>query len=310
MSRTARSTLLSFRQKEKLQYAMLLIPGCLLYGIFNLLPLIGTFVLSFFDWPGVGPAEYVGWENFTKLLTDPYLSEQLWNAFFNTVIFFSICILAFLGLGTAFALLLSWNTRGKSAYKLLFFMPYPLAAVAVAFLGQLIVDVRGPINQLMMSADMIVSPFLFLGDESSALPTIAMFQSWQKLGFSIMLILSAILGVRSDLLEAAVLDGANRWQCIRYVVLPVLAPAFVLITILTMVDVFNNAEYVLILMGPDAGPYYSTDIMGTFQYRTAFGTSGGSGAADLGMAAAIGMFIAVIILPASIYLALKNLRGK
>ncbi len=301
---------LSFKQKEKIQYLILLIPGCLLYGVFNLLPLFGTLVLSFFDWPGIGPATFVGLDNFTQLLTDDYMSTQLWNAFFQTVLFFVICISIFLLLGTAFALLLSWNTAGKSGYKLLFFMPYPLAAVAVAFLGQLVVDVRGPLNQILMHWDMITAPLMFLGDESAALPTIALFQSWQKLGFSIMLILSAILGVRSDLLEAAVLDGASRWQCIRHVVFPVLTPAFVLITILTMVDVFNNAEYVLILMGPDAGPYYSTDIMGTFQYRTAFGTSGGSGTADLGMAAAIGMVISILILPATIYLALRNMRNR
>jgi raffinose/stachyose/melibiose transport system permease protein len=301
---------MSFRQKEKMQYLLLLIPGCLLYGVFNLLPLIGTLVLSFYDWPGIGPATFVGFENFTHLLGDEYMSNQLWNAFFQTVLFFGICISLFLILGTTFALLLSWNTAGKSAYKLLFFMPYPLSAVAVAFLGQLIVDVRGPLNQILAHWDIISQPLMFLGNEDSALPTIAFFQSWQKLGFSIMLILSAILGVRSDLLEAAVLDGASRWQCIRYVVFPVLAPAFVLITILTMVDVFNNAEYVLILMGPDAGPYYSTDILGTFQYRTAFGTSGGSGTANLGLAAAIGMVISILILPATIYLALRNMRNR
>ncbi|MGD8171620.1 carbohydrate ABC transporter permease [Vibrio sp. TRT 21S02] len=310
MTEFSRPQGLSFKQKEKIQYMLLLIPGCLLYGVFNLLPLFGTLVLSFFDWPGIGPATFIGFDNFTKLLTDDYMSTQLWNAFYQTVLFFGICISIFLLLGTTFALLLSWNTAGKSGYKLLFFMPYPLAAVAVAFLGQLIVDVRGPLNQLLMNWEVISAPLMFLGDESSALPTIALFQSWQKLGFSIMLILSAILGVRSDLLEAAVLDGASRWQCIRHVVFPVLTPAFVLITILTMVDVFNNAEYVLILMGPDAGPYYSTDIMGTFQYRTAFGTSGGSGTADLGMAAAIGMVISVLILPASIYLALRNMRNR
>lgn len=303
-------TQLPFRQKEKIQYTLLLLPGCVLYAIFNLLPLFGTLVLSFYDWPGIGPAKFIGFDNFKHLLTDDYMSGQLWNAFFQTFIFFSICIIIFLGLGTIFALLLSWNTAGKSAYKLLFFMPYPLAAVAVAFLGQLIVDVRGPLNQLLIYTDIISSPLIFLGDENTALPTIALFQSWQKLGFSIMLILSAILGVRTELLEAAVLDGASRLQCIKHVIIPVLTPAFILITILTMVDVFNNAEYVLILMGPDAGPYYSTDIMGTFQYRTAFGSSGGSGKADLGMAAAIGMIISILILPASIYLALKNIRNK
>ncbi|KEQ19090.1 carbohydrate ABC transporter permease [Endozoicomonas numazuensis] len=307
---TPRQRLMTFRQKEKFQYMMLLIPGCILYGLFNFLPLIGTFFMSLISWPGIGPWEFVGTGNYEELLTNEVMRERLFKAFWQTLFFFGLCIGFFLMVGTVFSLLLSWNTVGKKYYKMVFFLPYPLAAIAIAFLGQLIVDVRGPLNQLLQFVGASEGPVLFLGDESTALPTIAAFYIWQKLGFVIMLILSAILGVRSDLLEAAVLDGANRWQCIRHVVLPVLTPAFILITILIMVDVFNNADLVLILMGPDAGPYYSTDVMGTFQYRTAFGSSGGSGAADLGMASAIGIVIALMILPGSIYLGLKNLRDR
>lgn len=309
-TRYRQQRLLTFRQKEKFQYMMLLIPGCLLYGIFNFLPLIGTLLMSFISWPGIGPWEFVGTDNYARLLTDEVMRERLFQAVWHTLFFFAVCIGFFLIIGTTFALLLSWKTAGKKYYKMIFFLPYPLAAIAIAFLGQLIVDIRGPLNQLMEFIGAIDMPVLFLGDEDTALPTIASFYIWQKLGFVIMLILSAILGVRTDLLEAAVLDGASRWQCIRHVVLPVLAPAFILTTILIMVDIFNNADLVLILMGPDAGPYYSTDVMGTFQYRTAFGSSGGSGAADLGMASAIGIVIALMILPGSIYLGLKNLKDR
>ena len=104
------------------------------------------------------------------------------------------------------------------------------------------------------------------------------------------------------------LDGANRWQTLRAVVFPVLGPAFILITVIVMVDVFNNADYTLLLMGPEAGPLRNTDIMGTFLFRTSFGGSATSVNINFGMAAAIGLITALLILPAALYLSLKNLR--
>jgi raffinose/stachyose/melibiose transport system permease protein len=74
--------------------------------------------------------------------------------------------------------------------------------------------------------------------------------------------------------------------------------------------VFNNADYTLILMGPEGGPVRSTDIMGTFLFRSAFGGSATSTSVNFGMAAAIGLFTALLILPAALFLALRNLRRK
>lgn len=288
----------------------MLLPGVLLYAVFNFIPLLGTVYLSLFDWAGIGPMEYVGLDNFTRLFTNEYLRDQLFRAFWQNLIFFFVVIGSFLIIGTGLALLLSFNTWGRKSYQLIYFLPYPLAAAGVAFIMNLFVETRGPLNNLLQDTGLIDSPYPFLGHEDTSLITLALFYSWHRMGFAMMLVLSAIVSVRIDLVEAAFLDGANRIQALKAIVMPVLAPAFVLITVIVMVDVFNNADYTLILMGPEAGPYYSTDVMGTFLFRTVFGGAAQTSTTSFGMAAAIGLVTAVMILPAALFLALRNIRNQ
>jgi raffinose/stachyose/melibiose transport system permease protein len=299
----------SYKQKANWQRMALLAPGVLLYGIFNFLPLLGLLALCLVDWPGIGPMEFVGLKNFTDLFGNPFFRDQLIRAFGQNMIFFAIIIAAMLLLGTFFALLLSFGTKGRHIYRSLFFLPYPLAGAAVAFLLELIVRTRGPLNVLLVQGlHLVDKPIGFLGEPSLALPTLAAFYSWHRMSFAIILILSAIVAVRIQLIEAAMLDGASRRQTLKAVVFPVLAPAFILITVIVMVDVFNNADYTLLLMGPEGSPGRATDIMGTFLFRSAFGGSATTVDVNFGMSAAIGLVTALIILPAALFLALRNLR--
>lgn len=301
---------LKYNQKANLQRIALLAPGVLLYGIFNFAPLLGLIWVSLVEWPGIGPMKFVGLDNFATLFGNAFYRDQLIKAFANNLIFFFIIIGSMLILGTAIALLLSFRSWGRNAYRIIFFLPYPLAGAAVAFLLEMVVRTRGPLNAMLKNFNIIEQPIAFLGDPNLALATLASFYSWHRMSFAIILILSAIVGVRVHLIEAAMLDGAKRWATLKAVVFPVLAPAFVLITVIVMVDVFNNADYTLILMGPEGGPVRSTDIMGTFLFRSAFGGSATSTSVNFGMAAAIGLFTALLILPAALFLALRNLRRK
>ncbi|MFC3701313.1 carbohydrate ABC transporter permease [Reinekea marina] len=300
----------SFKTIQNIQRAFLLAPGVLLYGIFNFIPLMGLFYISMVDWPGIGEKKFVGLDNFKKILGEEYYRDQLFNALAQNVIFFIVIIGSFLLIGTGLAMLLSFKTWGRKTYQIIYFLPYPMAGAAVAYLLDLFVHPRGLLNAALVKSGVTDLPIPFLGSEDTALVTLALFYSWHRMGFAIMLILSGILAVRTDLLEASMLDGANRFQSIKNVVLPVLGPAFILITVITMVDVFNNADYTLLIMGPEAGPFYSTDIMGTFLFRSAFGASVAASDANFGLAAAIGLVTALMILPAALFLALRNLRNK
>lgn len=300
---------MKYKQKANLQRIALLTPGVLLYGVFNFLPLLGLLGLCLVDWPGIGPMKFVGFDNFIQLFGSAFMRDQLIRAFAQNMLYFVIIIGTMLIFGTFLALLLSFGTWGRNWYRTIFFLPYPLAGAAVAFLLELMVRTRGPINVLLTKGTgLLKDPIGFLGDPNLALTTLATFYSWHRMSFAVILILSAIVAVRIHLIEAAMLDGANRWQTLKAVVFPVLAPAFVLITVIVMVDVFNNADATLILMGPEGAPARATDIMGTFLYRSAFGGSATSVNVNFGMSATIGLVTAVVILPAAIFLVLRNMR--
>lgn len=300
---------LSYKQKANIQRIVLMLPGFALYGVFNFVPLVGLLALCLYEWTGLGQMKFVGLGNFETLLFNPYYRDQLVNAFLNNVVFFVIIIGSMLVLGTFFALLLSFGTKGRKVYRALFFLPYPLAGAAVAFLLDLMVQTRGPINALFVKVlGLWQQPIGFLGEPNTALATLAVFYTWHRMSFALIIILSAIVGVRLTLIEAAMLDGARRWQALKAVVFPVLAPAFVIITVIVMVDVFNNADYTILLMGPEGGPARRTDIMGTFLYRAAFGGAASSTNVNLGMSAAVGLLTAIVILPAALFLALRNSR--
>ena len=95
---------MKYNQKANLQRMALLAPGVLLYGIFNFLPLLGLLVLALVKWPGIGPVQWVGFENFQTLFGNPYFRDQLVNAFLNNIVFFVIIIGSMLILGTGLAL--------------------------------------------------------------------------------------------------------------------------------------------------------------------------------------------------------------
>lgn len=297
---------MSHRTVVNIHRIILLAPAVALYFVFNFFPLVSLPFYSLIDWAGIGPVEFVGFDNFQSILFNEYYRKDFFNALFQNIQFFLTIMTIFVIIGTGLALLLSFKTPGKTAYQTIFFLAYPIAAPAVAFMLQIMVSKGGPIAEIMGFMDLkFRAP---LGNEDWALTTIAGMYSWHRMGFAMMFILSGILAVRIDLIEAAMLDGAERWQTIRHIIMPVLAPAYIAMTVIIMVDVFNNADYVLLLQTAEAGPRNSTDLLGTFIYRQQFGSLGG-GQGNYGKAAAGGILTACVILPPAIWMALKNLRN-
>jgi raffinose/stachyose/melibiose transport system permease protein len=295
---------MSYKQVESIQRWILLMPGVILYTIFNFLPIIGLLILSLFEYYGFGAApKFIGLQNFSDILFNDYIRENFLKALGNNFIFFGVIISILLSVGTMFALLLSFKTAGSKYYKTLFFLPYPLAGAAVAFMMQQIFSAQGPVESVLAEYFSVEEKVGFLNTAGpTGLFTLSFFYIWHRMGFAIILILSAILAVRTDLLEAAFLDGASRWQAIKNVVFPVLAPAFIIVTVIIMVDTFNNADYQILLFGNFTG---DTDVMGSYLYRMSFGPD----ARGFGFGSAVGLVTAIIIFPAAMYSALKNIKG-
>ena len=172
----------------------------------------------------------------------------------------------------------------------------------VGFAWKLILSPIWGIAPSMLDAIGLKSLFSpWLGQESTALTTLALVSVWQFVGIPMMLIYAALLSIPDEVIEAAELDGITGWSQFWKIQLPLILPAIGIISILTFVGNFNAFDLIYSAQGALAGPNYATDILGTFLYRTFFGFQLQLGDPHMGATIATAMFF-IILVGVSIYL--------
>ena len=247
-----------------------LAPATIIYTVFAIYPIIESLRLSLYV-NNEGTREYVGLFNYARLLTEPYWAEQFWNAFKNNVLLFLMHMLIQNPIALALAALLSIPTlKGAATYRTIFFLPTLLSVVVVGFIWQLILSPLWGITPDFMKLLGIGEYFRpWLGLESSALVTVTLISIWQYVGIPLMLFYAALLNVPEETIEAARIDGLNGWWVFWKVKLPLILPTLGLVGILTYIGNFTASfDLIYSIQGGLAGPDFSTDVMGTFLYRS------------------------------------------
>jgi N-acetylglucosamine transport system permease protein len=245
-----------------------LAPGLLLYGVFVLSPFVQAFHYSLTDWTGITPEfEYVGFDNFRRLLDDSLFLAALTN---NALLLVVVPLLTvFLALAFAFLLNVGGGAsgagvkgiRGSGFYKLVFFMPQVLSIPVIAVIWSVIMEPtpNGLINSALGGVG--IDPLGFLSDPDLALWCVMWVLIWGSVGFYLVLFNAAISSVPRELFEAAVMDGAGRVSTFLRVTLPLLwdtvQTAWVYLAILAL-DVY--ALIAVMTAGP-GGPDNSTQVM-------------------------------------------------
>ncbi|KAA0685959.1 sugar ABC transporter permease [Neorhizobium sp. P12A] len=279
---------------------LFVLPALAIYLAFAVLPLAASIVMSFFDTDNPTRPTFVGLANYFYLFTHPVTSARFWNALLNNIEYFAIHLVVEVPIGLLLAALLTSGVlkRSEGVYRTLLFVPATLSVVIVGFIWRLIIN---PLWGLVS--------FPLLGTASTALPTISLMSVWQYVGIPMIFLYSALLAVPDDIVEAARLDGASNWKIFWGIKFPLIAPQFGLIVILTYIWTFNGFDLVFALNGAAPGPNYSTDILGTFFYRTFFGSSGQVANLDLGATVATVIFTMMLVVTA-IYFWLVQRRLK
>ncbi len=282
-----------------------------IYSFIVIYPLISSLVLSLYRWPGVGERVFVGLQNFRTIFTGAFRTE-LFNAFFHNVYFFVLNTSLELGLGFLIAIMLASKIRGAKIFRTLTFIPNMIPIVIVGFMWRLFLNPQvGLVNQFLQTVGLGGLARPWLGDADLALTTIIFVNVWRNLGFYVLVILAAILDIPNELFEAAYIDGANNRKVVWRIIFPLTFSTFRTLAILLFIWSFNIFDMVYALTGVQAGPFRSTDVLGTLFYRTAFGGLGAA-AVDMGLGASITVFIFAVVMPASIlyvYLAERRQRG-
>jgi raffinose/stachyose/melibiose transport system permease protein len=211
-------------------------------------------------------------------------------------------------LGLFFGYMLSRRIPGHEFFKRVFFIPVLFSIVAVSFLWGLYLRPNGLVNEFLKVIGLGSQVRAWLGEEKLATFSIIAVNIWRWVGFPSLVFLAAVDSVPIDYIEAAYLDGIGEWKMFWRIVFPLILPSVTVIAVLTIIGSLNVFEQIFTMTGPEGGPNYSTDTLGTMFYRTAFGGVD-SGNPAIGLGSAIGVIIYIFTFLISI-LSIRTTRSR
>jgi ABC-type sugar transport system permease subunit len=303
----------SFRQILRANTGFLFIlPALLIFLVFGLYTVIYSVILSFHRWNGFGTfsifpmicerpeCEYVGLENFQQFLyADPTQSFLFWRAFQN-----NIAIAVFVTIGTILialpiAMLLNRALRGQAVFRTVMLLPMVTAGIAVFYVWSYIYQPAGALNTIARSLglDFLVARQGWLGQPNTALLALMIVMVWSAVPSALILYLAGLQGIDREMIEAAVIDGANAWQIFWRITWPLLLPITVIIVITSVNGALQGYEMVYLMT--NGAPAGHTAVVGLQIFNYGFGDQ-----RQLGMASAMSWSLFVVVF----LLALLNLR--
>lgn len=270
--------------KQDLVAYSFILPNLLGFATFTLIPMAFSLVLAFMHWDGANVVTWAGLDNFKELISDETFRIALGNTFYYVIGTVPLTMLASLGL----ALLLNQPLRGRNFFRTTFFFPYVASLVAVAVVWNMLFHpAMGPVNQLLTALGVDGTP-RWTASVDWAMPTVIMASIWKGMGYYMVIYLAALQGIPSYLYEAAEIDGANAWQKLRYITLPMLTPATFFVSIMLTIASFKVFDLILVMTG--GGPGRATNVLVIHTYNMAFRHF------RFGYSSAIAMVLFIIVL--------------
>ena len=265
-----------------------LLPALLLIVIFMIYPVIDTFVTSTYKWNGISADKiFVGFDNWKTLFKD----MNFWNSFIHNVIVMIFSILLQIPIGLLLATFLDAGGRKFNFFKIVWFLPYLMSSVAIAFLFNYILATNGglfsSIATLLSGHKVNVD---LLGKSPSALFAVIGVMAWQFTPFYMVYFIAGYGNIDTSLYEAAVIDGATRRQYLFKIAIPLLGPIFK--TACTMSLIGSLKYFDMVWNMTQGGPAGGTELMATYMYKLSFQQFN----MGYGSCVAAGMFILITLI--------------
>ena len=261
-----------------------LAPAFLFYLLFAFGPLLYTAWLSLFDWDGLTVGEWVGLDNYAKVLSDPGIRASFVHSF-ELIVFYAI-LPVMLGLLLA-SLLAHGLARGVTFFRAVLFLPQTVASVVVAIAWVWIYAPDGPLNEGLRAVGLGGLARSWLGDFTFALPALGLVGTWVTFGLCLVLFLAGIQKIPHTLYEAARVDGAGRVREFTAVTLPGLRGEIAVALTLTVIIALRTFD--LIYVSTSGGPGTSTTVPSVLVYQNAFANG------RVGLAAAVAVVLTALI---------------
>ncbi len=247
----------------KLVPYLFLAPPLILYFAWIIGPTLYTIYLSFTNWDGISPPKWIGLSNYQYMIfKDPNFIESLTNNIRWLVVF--ITIPTTLGLGMA--MIFNQEMRGGRFYKVSFYAPLVLSLPVIGLMWAWIYNpYLGLINNTLRAFG-AEDPPGWLGDRQLAIWCIILAAVWRQVGYVMVLYLAGLKNIDPNFIDAARVDGANRWQLFRHVIFPLLAPVTTIIIVISVIDSLRAFDLVSVMTRGGQG----TQVLANFMYIEAF----------------------------------------
>ena len=290
---------LSLKSQRLLIPYLFLLPGLIFFIVFQLYPLFQGIQMSFFNWSimPTKPSTFIGLANYVRAFNDPIFG----TAVQNTVSYTLVTVPAQMILAMAAAMLLNNIRRGKALFRAIYYLPVITSWLIVSFLMRYFFQTEGLINYYLVDVfHLAPEPVAWLSQAATAFVAIDLLGIWKGIGWSMVIYLAALQGIPKELLEAAAIDGANRWRSFFGITLPLMRPTIVFTLVMLLIGGFNVFLSVYFITG--GGPMRQTEVMLSYSFHQAFDFL------EFGYGAALATLIAIVLVVAS-YLQLRFLRS-
>lgn len=254
----------SVKWSEWMQQTIFVGPGLLAFILIVLTPFVMGFYYTFTEWDGLDldGAKWTGMANITRIMTD---DPRFWQAFWFTAKFTLAAVVITNSIAFLLALLLTQNLKSRGVLRTVFFLPNVIGGLLLGYIWYFIFT-RG-FSAIGEATGLGFFNLQWLGTPNTAFWGVVIVFVWQTAGYMMIIYIAAIIGVPKDLLEAARIDGAGRWQLLRSVLVPLIMPAITICLFLTTSNAFKMFDLNLSLTG--GGPGNSSESIALNIYREA-----------------------------------------
>lgn len=254
----------SLKTRKTLVGLSFILPNFIGFFCFVLIPVVFSFLLSVMEWDGFNEMTFAGLSNFRSLFRDRVFKTALINTVYFSVV--GVLVTAFLAL--ALAILINRKLKGISVFRSAIFFPYVAPVVAVAAVwNALFMRDFGPVNSVLQAIGIANPPGWFTSTKW-ALPAVIVVWIWKNMGYYMILYLAGLQDVPRQLYEAAEVDGANKWDQIRYITFPMLTPVHFFVIIMLTINSFKTFDLVYALT--QGGPGTATTVLSQYIYNQSF----------------------------------------
>lgn len=288
------------RSSDLISAMIFLLPGLVLFGLFFLGPMFYSLRISFFEWKIVHPEQsvFVGLSNYQRALSDPIFRRAILNTLAYTV----MTVIAKMILGLGVALLLNQRFRGRTFFRVAYYLPVITSWVIVSLLFEYMFNGQaGLVNYILKDIlRLIPKDVLWFADPILTLVPIILLDIWKGIGWAAIIFLAGLQAIPAELYEAARVDGADSLAQLRYITWPLLGPTTMFLVVVLVIGGLN-AYVPFQLMTNGGDPMDLTHSVLTLMYEATFGRI------DFGYGAAISYLLTLFVFAVSL-IELKLMR--